>query len=272
MKISSAEFIISATRPGNYPLNELSEIAFAQDPDSGNLIQIQPLLIHREGYRPLAWIYEATNGDINTDISGVSIGLVPKGQEVTGTLSGRLVLDGEPAKNVVIGAGSVGQDKSSVGMPGAIAVTDEDGLFRIENLSAGSYFLQAGFLPGDGIYYPDQPGNVARAVISGETTDVGDLLVLNEINLYCPALGGSYAGASVIFPMSWSEVPGAFKYQVFVDQQYLAETMTNRLDRVEDFSLSSGLHVWLVMAFNAQDEIVGSAENQVTFQILGPVH
>lgn len=250
----------------------VSEIPFAQDPVSGNLVQVQPLLIHCAGYQPRAWVHEAPNGDYNTDISGVSIALTAIDEHTTGHLAGRLIMNGSPARNVVIGAGSVGLDKSAVGMPGAVAMSDDDGLFHISNLPEGSYFLQAGFLPGDGFLYPDQPGNVAHPVATGETTEVGDLLVLNEINLYSPALGGSYYNASVIFPMTWSEVSQATRYQVFVDGNFLGESTTNSLDGVDDFTLTPGLHIWGVTAFNAEDEILGAVEAPVTFRITGTEH
>lgn len=249
---------------------QVSEILFGQDPVSGNLVQLQPLLIHRQGYRPLAWTYDPPNGDDNTDITGVTIPLEPIDSRQGGHLAGRLLRDGQPVAGVAIGVGSVGGAKSGVGLPGYTGWTDQEGSFLIEWLPEGVYFIQAGFLVGDGAVYPDQPGNIGRAVTAGQTTEVGDLYVLHEIALYVPATAGRYAQAQYIFPMRWSAVPGATRYVVTVDRGIIGESVTPELAMPEDFTLNNGAHVWSVQAFNDQDAWVGSPEVQGRFYI-GPI-
>jgi hypothetical protein len=74
----------------------------------------------------------------------------------TATISGRVTLKGEPARNVVIALQS--EDAARIGdrSPGLRAKTDENGLFRLSGVKAGRYVLGAlapGFVvPGDSVF------------------------------------------------------------------------------------------------------------------------
>jgi hypothetical protein len=229
------------------------------------------LLIHRYGYQPIAWTYDPPNGSDETDISGVVIPLDRIDPTSTGSLAGRLLLDGVPAAGIPVTAGRVGPGKSGVGQPGALGVTDDQGEYLIEGLWPGVHLIQAGFIPRSGVVYPNQPGNVGREVVAGETTQVDDLIVMHEVALYTPASAGWYASTEIIFPMTWSEVPGATRYLVSVNRGIIAETTSNRLDSVEDFTLSDGGHVWSVAAYDDDLNLVGQARTQSRFYINTPL-
>ena len=248
----------------------VSEIVFAQDPQSGNLVQIEPLLVARAGYRPLSWKYSPANGDDNTDISGVIIPLERATAQDTGILGGRLLLTGKPAVGVIVGLGSLGAQKSGVGQPGYSAVTDAAGRFRFTGLPAGRYLVHPGFGPHDGFRYPDQPGNVPRTVVPGQETDCGDLAVLHEVELAYPPNGWEYFGPQWVPPLAWTAVPGARRYAVYLDQGLLARVDTTSVPVPGDWEPAPGLHSWFVEALDDQDSTVGATEVGGYFFIVEP--
>jgi len=85
----------------------VSQIPFAVDPESGNLIQINPLRFTRHGYRPVIWSYDSPNGSDNVDISGVTITMRRIDSGDNASISGRIMRDGLPAEGVVVGLGVV---------------------------------------------------------------------------------------------------------------------------------------------------------------------
>ena len=250
----------------------VSEIAMAQDPDSGRLLQVEPLLVTCAGYRPLSWTHHFGNGDNNLDITGVTIRLQPVQAQDTGVLTGRLLLEEAPASGVAVGLGGVATEKSAVGQPGYLAVTDAEGVFRFTGLPGGVYFVQPGFLPGDGFVYPDQPGNIGQPVTPDEETVTGDLLIMREVQLYYPPNGWDYFGPEWLEPFQWAAVPGATRYTVYLDRGIVGETETTSIGIPNDWTLNPGPHFWYVVAYNAQDQVIGASEVTGLFFIIEPAN
>jgi len=248
----------------------VSDIAFFMDPDSGNLVQIEPLLVSCAGYLPRTWLYDPPNGDDNVDISGVVISLEAVADQPTGSLSGRLLLDEVPAAGVEVGLGGHTPDKSGVGQPGWLAVTDAEGLFHFPQLPEGVFFLHAGFRLNDGVVYPNQSGNVGRTVVANQETQTGDLVLLHEIDLYYPPNGWQYLGAQWLEPFQWNLVPGAVMYRVYLDRGLLGETTETTFPIPEELELTPGPHVWGIEAVNTESEIIGVSETHGTFYIIDP--
>ncbi len=245
----------------------VTEIPFAQDPENGHLVQIRPLLVHCQGYRPRSWVHQAANGDNNLDISGVNIPLEPIDPTLTGGLQGRVLLLGEPAAGVVVGITVAAGGKSAVGQPGLSVLTDQEGQFSMSGVPEGHFFLDAGYRVRDGVvsYFPQ--GHQTHLVEAGQVTMTGDLFLLHEIQLYVPASGGWYLNSSVMFPMQWSPVPGAVRYQVMVDRGMIGESTTNRLEEPEAFLLPSGRHTWSVAALDDEDRLIGMVESLGRFNV-----
>jgi hypothetical protein len=248
----------------------VTEIPFAQDPENGHLVQIMPLLIHREGYRPRSWYHSAANGDDNLDISGVVIPLEPIDPGATGGIQGRLLLLGEPAAGVAVGISASAGGKSAVGQPGLATLTDQEGRFLLSGVPEGHFYLEPGFMVGDGVvsYFP--AGHHPSLVLAEQITGAGDLFLLHEITLYTPAAAGWYLNTEVMFPMEWSAVPGAVRYQIMVDRGTIGESITHRLEQPEGFQLSAGIHFWSVVAFDDQDRQIGAVEKLGRFTLGDP--
>ncbi len=247
----------------------VNRIPFARDPFTGNLLQITPLRVTRHGYRPLVWTYRPPNGSDNLDITGVTIRLEPLGADATGTIRGRLLLLGEPGVGVQVGLGVAGNPadaKAGPGMTGWTAVTDTSGIFTFTGLPAGTFLLHPGYLLHDGFFYPNQPGNTPRLVEPGQTTDVGDLILFREITPYHPAGGIRLAEAPR--ELSWSAVPDATTYRAALDGFGLAPVGESRLTLPDSLDIGPGLHSWVVSAYDADDQPLGTVQTEALFRIM----
>jgi hypothetical protein len=243
----------------------VSEIPFAQDPQSGNLIQVLPLFITREGYRPLSWTHSLAHGDDSLDITGVTISLQKQTAADTGGLTGRLLLDGQPAAGVLVGLGGAADpQKGAAGQPGFVAETDTAGVFSFGGLPAGVYHVHPGFLPDDGFTFLDQEGNVGRQVLSDQVNQTGDLWLVHEIFLHWPT-SGTEVNPDLLGPLQWASVSGAASYDVFLDRGYLGNTTETTMPLPEDFPLTPGLHYWRVVAYDTEDHIVGALDRPGVF-------
>lgn len=247
----------------------VSQIPFAVDSETGNLIQINPLRFTRHGYRPVIWSYDSPNGSDNVDISGITIAMTPISSGDNGSISGRIMRDGLPAEGVAVGLGVVDlpvMEKSASGMPGWAAVTDQEGRYTIGELPAGTFLLQPGFPLADGVFFPKQPGNVPRKVEPGQAIDAGDLIVLHEIEPQSPG-HGQWRNIPPTF-LDWTDVPGAKTYEVHFDGVILPQTETSWIDLPESLVISPGLHVWSVFAANKKSELLGATQIQAVFRLL----
>jgi hypothetical protein len=276
----SLSFYLTGYQGGTLPSDDVtgddgyfsvSQIPFALDQDTGNLIQVNPLRFTRHGYRPVVWRYDSPNGSDNVDISGVTIAMTPLDGGDEGSISGRLLRDKLPATDITVGLGVLdmpGQEKGGPGLPGWTAITDQDGRFTIGRLPAGTYLLQPGFLLADGAFFLDLAGNVQMKIEAGQAVDAGDLIVLHEIEPQAPAHG--LALDTTPTSLDWTPVPGAKFYEVRFDRGVLPLTDTNSIELPESLLISPGLHVWYVRAGNEDGELVGAMQIQAKFRLLPP--
>lgn len=249
----------------------VSQIPFGPDPDTGNLIQINPLRLTRQGYRPVIWSFDPPHGSDNIDISGVTIPMTPVDSGDTGSISGRMMRDGLPVADLVVGLGVVDvpeQEKAGPGLTGWAEVTDQDGRYTIGGLPAGTYRLQPGFPLADGAFFPNQEGNVPLEIEPGQAIDVGDLVVLHEIEPQWPTHGRRMSIPPTT--LEWFAVPGATSYEVRFDRGILPATDTNSIELPDSLVITPGLHYWFVLAINNTQEVIGVNQIQSVFRLLPP--
>ena len=247
----------------------VSQILFGMDSGTGNLFQINPLRFTRHGYRPVIWSYEPPHGSENLDISDVTITMMPVDSGDNGSISGRVMRDGLPVEGVAVGLGVVDLpvlEKAGAGLSGWAAVTDQDGRYTIGELPAGTYLLQPGFPLADGVFFPNQPGNVPRKVEPGQAVDAGDLIVLHEIEPQWPTHGWRLDIPPTT--LEWFAVPGATSYEVSFDRGILPSTETSWIELPESLEITPGLHVWSVFAVNSNSELIGATQIQSVFRLL----
>jgi len=247
----------------------VSKIRFGLDPQTGNLIQIEPLRFTRQGYRPLIWKYDSPHGSQNVDISGVTITMELLAPEDTGSISGKILRDSLPVADIVVGLGVAempGQEKTGPGMTGWAAVTDQEGRYTIADLPTGTYILRPGYPLGDGVIFPSQPGDILEYVESGHETQAPDLFVLHEIEPLSPAPG--HTVGTPPDSLFWTAVPGASYYEVRFDRGVLPLTNTNAIEIPESLTISPGLHYWSVLAANESHEILGATQIRAVFRLL----
>ena len=244
----------------------VSQIPFAQDPQTGNLIQISPLRFTRFGFRPVIWKYDPPNGSDNLDIINVTIEMEWL-DYYRGVITGLLELDGLPAVGVTVGLGVVDQtgNKGGGGMPGWTEVTDEFGRFLFGQLPPGTYALQYGFALGDGVFFPSQPGIAPVNIEDRDVVDVGTLDILHEIEPVDPPHGAVLSVPPTT--LSWTPAPGVTSYEVRIDSEVLPKTDTNSITLPESLILSPGLHYWYVRAHNESNQFLGGTEIPAVFRL-----
>lgn len=250
----------------------VSQIPFTVNPDTGNLIMINPLRISRSGYRPKLWKYEAPNGSENVDISGVTIALERLQETDTGIIHGQILRDGQPAPGVVVGLGVLNvssADKAAVGLAGWAAVSGQDGRYSISGLPAGIYIVQPGYPLADGAFFHSQINNIWWQVGQGESVDVGSLNVLHEIEPEIPTHGIAIDGAPEA--LQWTAVPNAVMYQVHLDRHIFPDIPTNSFQLPDGVFLEPGLHYWFVTALDDSGAPLGATQIQAVFRIREPI-
>ena len=264
-------------------------IPFAADPISGNIFQVQPLIISREGYTPLAWFHQLPNGEDNLDISGVRIALQTLSGD-GGSLTGFVSYLGEPVVGQRVGLAALGvppvagksfgspsggdsdstvpdelQPLSGVGLVGQVAVTDSTGAFRFAGLSPGYYYLHPSFLVGDDYVFLSQPADRPYEVITGETTTADTLRVLQSIRPYEPEPGSIVNTPVRLF--HWSAVAEADSYRVYLDRGVLGTFTGTQAQLPEGEEITADDHVWNVVAFTRDGVYVGTKERYSRFTV-----
>lgn len=243
------------------------DIPLALDDDTGLGFQVLPLLVGREGYRPVRFVHEPPSGIDHPDVSGLVIGLWPLDAAQAGALAGRVVRDGVPVPGVAVALGAVpGGGKGLAGAPGLAAVTGPDGRFRIAGVPPGSWAPQPGFPVGDGAWYPGATAPVA--VVAGAEADAGDLAVLHEIEPV-PGNPSRLAAADTVATFRWTAAPGAARYGWFLDGELLAESAVESVT-VALPGLAAGLHGWQASAVDADGQPVAVMQNDAWFRREAP--
>lgn len=245
-------------------LFRVSNIPFAADPFSGNLSQIMPLILNREGYLPATYVHPMRPGDDNLDITDIVVALEPD-LGGTGALAGVVMFGREPVADLPIGLGSLGSEggKAAVGQPGRTATTDHDGRFVFEDLPSGGYLLQPGYRPDDGWLMPNQPAARLYTVVGEQTTVADTLQVVRAITPLEP-LGHQ---ATTPDRFAWQAVAEADSYTVYLGGVRIGRTHQPMLEGVDLSGLAPGWHLWNVSATTTSAAVVGGSETFARFRM-----
>ncbi len=155
--------------------------------------------------------------------------------------------------------------KGGAGQPGLTALTDDAGVFTFTDIPVGTYVVHPGFLPDDLAWFPDQPANVLRSVHPDSTTEVGDYLVVWEMEVGYPRDGAAVSRDLRTF--YWAPVTGAATYGVTVDRGGPVFVSGSSLTLAPGDTLAPGGHVWSLVAYDDADEIIGTFGVQAEFLV-----
>ncbi len=255
----------------------VSEILFAEEPGTGNPIQVVPLFITRHGYLPRVWRYPARPGEIIDEIVGVEITLQPDEATERGDLRGRLMRLGEPVPDIVVGLGTATAitsksvtsksvtSKSAAGLTGWTAISDSNGIFVFTDLPADRYVLHPAYLPGDRAFYPNQAANFPREIVADAELDAGDFILVWEVEPLTPASGTRVPAMHREFV--WEAVPGAATYEFYLDGA--APVVVDEPTRVLPGTrpLADGNHWWSMVAYDAADFAIGTFGQAAEFHV-----
>ena len=243
------------------------EISVGANPVTGNLTQIDVLVISRAGYRPRTWVYEWANGDNNLDVTGAEIALTPLDENENGVLTGTVHRQGVPAIGVQVGIGGIQPNKSGVGLPGQVAVTDTEGRYTFSGLAAGRYTVHPGFRLHDGVYLPNQIGWTSVDVANDQTREAPELVVLWEID---PALGAdpTFSRAQGFLELTWSRVANATSYTLSINGTEFAEVADSYFRGPITGEMPDGWHFWRVEARSETGDVLGMMQREAWFQLV----
>lgn len=227
------------------------EIPVAMFGDTGTGFQVLPLVVSRAGYRTAFFVHDPPGGIDSAETSGLVVSLSPLGAGDTGRLRGRVLRAGEPVPGLAVALAPFGA-KGAVGVAGQATRTGADGVFAFAGLAPGTYRVHPGFPVGDGAWYGGGP---AVAVAGGAEADAGDVPVLYEITAGTVGPARLAAGDTVA-TFSWSAVPGAARYGLFIDGDLVAESTAPGLAAALP-ALAPGLHAWEASAIDAEGRAVG---------------
>jgi hypothetical protein len=274
----------------------VARIPFAVDPVSGDIVQVQPLLINKEGYAPEVWFYDRPQGDENLDIGGVVIGLPTLSGLETGELAGRIVFEGAGVADLPVAisylagpeafksnrgngglsvtSGSVPdgpppsmQTQMNVGVTGKVACTDADGDFRFTALAPGWYAVHVAFQPDDG-FTPARGIADGTVLVDGQlAAELGPLPVVRTIRPVWPPRGWTIREAHTTF--RWTAVAEADSYGVFLDRGFIGTVATNEIEAPEPWGQDAAhSHSWWVVAEKRDGTRVGTTDGQISFYVI----
>jgi len=245
----------------------VEEVFFARDPGSDDdPIQVIPLVFQARGYRPLSLRFDAP-GDGNV----VRLTALEDDGADVGSVTGRVVdRNGAVAGLGVVGTWFAPAGKGWLSHPGVVTRTDEQGRFVLEDLAAGNWLVEPGYLPADGwSFVYDRFGSETLPVVvaSGAAADVGDLEVLPGVSPVWPAPGATAVDSLPVF--RWSAVAEADSYDVFLGRWWLGRTAADSLAVPEDSPLDQGAWFWTINALTADGDRVATGETLFRF-VVGP--
>jgi len=268
----------------------VADIPFAEDPFSGNLIQIVPLTVNREGFLGVNWFYDPPHGDNNLDITGVVIALQPAVAS-SGVLTGRVTFLDEPVADLLVGLAHAGEptpppgkaagggqpDQASwppgagaqggVGIPGLTARTDSLGGYRFTGLPENWYIVHPGFPADDAYWLIGQPADRPRQVIDGQTTVAEDLAILKAIFPVTPAAGAILALPPAV--LRWTAVAEADSYAVSLNRTILGVVAGTEIEVPVETVIEPGSNAWGVTAILQDGVPVGGMERSARFLMEG---
>jgi hypothetical protein len=127
----------------------------------------------------------------------------------TGGIAGRIVFrDGLPAARIIVNATAV-PVPGRPAAPARTALTDPSGIYRLENLSPGSYYVRANFT-GSALLYPGVTTEAEATVVA-----VTPGPPLGNIDIVVPDfLSGVRVSGRVVFPPGQTPAAGALRAQL----------------------------------------------------------
>ena len=157
-----------------------------------------------------------------------------------------------------------GDDGSNVPLLGATLRTDSKGFFVFRDLTPGTYFVDAGFLPDDGYVGGWDEAGVFE-VTGPSAIDLGDIYVLPALVPLSPANGAVVHDPRPV--VRWKAIPGANRYQLSAGGGHFLEYTRDIVGATElrfDANISAGTHVrWIVRAYRTAspyDEVIAEFE------------
>lgn len=243
------------------------EIVFAQNPETGTVIQLQPLFVSKVGYRTIDWVYPRPLGMTGVNLIDLEIRLTPLSPSDNGRLTGRVLQDGAPAPGVLIGLGGTAADKNGVGFLGFTAVSDSAGHYEFSGLPTGRVVLHPGFPLADQFVPLSLTQTPIYDIGADQTTTALDLIVVTEI---VPEIGNdtTFRRTEDDLRLIWSPVPGATSYTIWVNNVQTETTAGNRYEIPVPETAASGWYSWWVLAQADDERVLGQMQRSARFQIV----
>jgi len=265
----------------------ISDIPFAQDPQSGQLFQVIPFQIMCEGYWPRPYLHQLASGDDNLDITDVIIEMSPEDESGSGILNGTLVCAGQPLSNVVVGlcyygpipelAGWQNQtiphsdgvcfssSKSNIGLPGKTSTTDHNGFFQFDGLLPGGYFPYPAYLPDSDYQFFDPENNEIRAVAAGETVAMGQLAMVQTVRQIWPAPAAILTDPVSFF--AWTELKTGDSYLIYLDNYLIGTTDCGYFELPTGEAVTTGHHIWDIFVLDRNGTTMGLSKRRAYFSV-----
>ena len=163
------------------------------------------------------------------------------------------------AESVVYG-GFGGPD----GAPIQSASTDTDGRFALDPVPAGQYIVS--------VVPPTEAGYIGRVSVSVSVPeeDVADLTLylVEEIDLIAPEAGDTVTSTP---ELTWESIPAASRYEISFDNHdfmplFQVSSSTSSY-QVDDPLSPLTWYRWSVVAYDAEDNVVGLSRNSHSFRV-----
>lgn len=249
-----------------------SVVLFNMTNPDGSLLG-QQLGVSKEGYAPF---YKLGFGVLRGDtIVTLDIALGPPVS--SGTIRGRVVIDGRPATNVPVGIDFVGLPPSQarseqpefVPLLGKSTTSGPDGRFEITGLGAGSYTIQCAFLPDDAYVWLESSYQYPE-LSEGESLDLGDMEIAMAIEPLYPEPSSTVADPQPI--LRWKAHPGADYYRIYAGAGHFLNTdiVTGNNWQIPVALLPGTRIRWTVTAFKEAepwDIELSSFDTPISFEV-----